>query len=43
MLPVVVHKIPDPAPVKILLGMSFIEKAKLIVDGKNEMFSLEDP
>ena len=42
-LPVVVHKIPDPAPVKILLGMNFIEKAKLIVDGKNEMFSLEDP
>ena len=42
-LPVVVHKIPDPAPVKILLGMNFIEKAKLIVDGKNEMFSLGDP
>jgi len=42
-LPVVTHKIPDPAPLKILLGMNFIEKAKLIVDGKNEAFSLEDP
>jgi len=43
LLPVVVHKIPDPAPVKILLGMNFIEKARLLVDGKNEVFSLEDP
>ena len=43
LLPVVVHKIPDPAPVKILLGMNFIEKARLLVDGKNEVFILEDP
>lgn len=43
LLPVVVHKIPDPAPVKILLGMNFIEKVRLLVDGKNGVFSLEDP
>ena len=42
-LPVVMHKIPDPAPLKILLGMNFIEKIKLIVDGKNGTFNLEDP
>ncbi|MEM2105883.1 MAG: retropepsin-like aspartic protease [Candidatus Bathyarchaeia archaeon] len=43
LLPVVVHKIPDPAPVKILLGMNFIEKVRLLVDGKSGVFSLEDP
>ena len=42
-LPVVIHKIPDPAPVKILLGMNFIEKTKLAVNGKNGTFNLEDP
>jgi len=42
-LPVVIHKIPDPAPVKILLGMNFIENVKLIVDGKKGTFDLEDP
>jgi clan AA aspartic protease (TIGR02281 family) len=42
-LPVVIHKIPDPAPVKILLGMNFIESVKLIVDGKKGTFDLEDP
>jgi clan AA aspartic protease (TIGR02281 family) len=39
---VVTHKIPDPAPLKILLGMNFIEKIKLTVDGKNGTFNLED-
>jgi len=42
-LPVVIHKIPDPAPVKILLGMNFIERVKLIVNGKGGTFNLEDP
>jgi predicted aspartyl protease len=42
-LQVVVHKIPDPAPIKVLLGMNFIERTKLIVDGKNRSFTLEDP
>jgi clan AA aspartic protease (TIGR02281 family) len=42
-LPVVIHKIPDPAPVKILLGMNFIDTVKLIVNGKNRIFNLEDP
>ena len=42
-LPVVIHKIPDPAPVKILLGMNFIKNVKLIVDGKNGTFDLKDP
>jgi predicted aspartyl protease len=35
-LQVVVHKIPDPAPIKVLLGMNLIEKMKLIVDGKKQ-------
>lgn len=42
-LPVVVHKIPDPAPIKVLLGMNFIEKIKLIINGKGKKFDLEDP
>ena len=42
-LPVVVHKIPDPAPIKILLGMNFIERVRLLVDGKGGSFDLEDP
>ena len=40
---VVVHKIPDPAPIKVLLGMNFVEKMKLVVDGKTSQFALEDP
>lgn len=42
-LAVVIHKIPDPAPIKVLLGMNFIEKMKLTVDGKKNQFKLEDP
>jgi predicted aspartyl protease len=42
-LQVVIHKIPDPAPIKVLLGMNLIEKMKLIVDGKKNEFKLEDP
>jgi len=42
-LAVVVHKIPDPAPIKVLLGMNFIEKIKLVIDGKRRKFDLEDP
>jgi clan AA aspartic protease (TIGR02281 family) len=42
-LQVVVHRIPDPAPIKLLLGMNLIEKMKLIVDGKSNEFRLEDP
>jgi predicted aspartyl protease len=42
-LQVVIHKIPDPAPIKVLLGMNLIEKMKLIVDGKKNDFKLEDP
>ena len=42
-LPVVVHKIPDPAPIKVLLGMNFIEKVKLIINGKGRKFDLKDP
>jgi len=40
---VVVHKIPDPAPIKVLLGMNFVESMKLFVDGKSRRFALEDP
>jgi len=42
-LQVVVHKIPDPAPIKILLGMNFIERVKLEINGKEKKFSLKDP
>jgi len=42
-LQVVVHKIPDPAPMKVLLGMNLVEKMKLVVDGKASQFTLEDP
>jgi predicted aspartyl protease len=42
-LRVVIHKIPDPAPVKILLGMNFIEKINLEIDGKNNSFEIRDP
>jgi len=42
-LPVVVHRIPDPAPIKVLLGMNFVQKMKLVVNGKGMMFDLEDP
>jgi len=39
----VIHKIPDPAPIKVLLGMNFIEKVRLTVDGKEGKFDLKDP
>jgi clan AA aspartic protease (TIGR02281 family) len=42
-LPVVVHKIPDPAPIKVLLGMNFVEKVKLTINGKQNEFNIEDP
>ena len=42
-LPVVIHEIPDPAPIKILLGMNFIENVKLRVNGKENAFDIEDP
>lgn len=42
-LPVVLHKIPDPAPIKVLLGMNFIEKVRLTVNGKDGKFDLQDP
>jgi len=42
-LQAVAHKIPDPAPIKILLGMNFIEKVKLTVNGKEGTFNLQDP
>jgi hypothetical protein len=32
-----------PAPVKILLGMNFIEKVNLEIDGKNNLFEIRDP
>ena len=42
-LPVVIHEIPDPAPIKILLGMNFIERTNLLVNGKQKLFKIEDP
>ena len=42
-LPVVIHEIPDPAPIKILLGMNFIERTNLLVNGKQKLFMIEDP
>jgi predicted aspartyl protease len=42
-LPVVIHEIPDPAPIKILLGMNFIKNINLWVNGKDNAFNIEDP
>jgi len=42
-LQIVAHRIPEPAPIKVLLGMNFIEKVKLIVNGKEGTFDLQDP
>jgi len=42
-LPVVIHDIPDPAPIKILLGMNFIKRTKFVVNGKEKLFEIEDP
>ncbi len=42
-LPVVVYRIPDPAPIKILLGMNLIERMKLHINGKDRTFTLGDP
>lgn len=42
-LPVVIHEIPDPAPIKILLGMNFIKNVNLRVNGKEDTFNVEDP
>ena len=42
-LPVVIHEIPDPAPIKILLGMNFIKNVNLRINGKENAFNIEDP
>lgn len=42
-LPFVIHEIPDPAPIKILLGMNFIKNVNLRVNGKENAFNIEDP
>jgi len=42
-LPVVIHRIPDPTPIKVLFGMNFIERVRLVVDGKKGGFELKDP
>ena len=42
-IPVVIHRIPDPAPVKILIGMNLLQRAKLVVNGKENEFKLDDP
>lgn len=42
-LPVVIDEIPDPAPIKVLLEMNFMDKVKLIVDEKEKTFQMEDP
>lgn len=40
---VVVHRIPDPAPIKVLLGMNFLENVKLTLNGKQHKFKIQDP
>ena len=42
-LPIVLHELPAPAPVKVLLGMDFLSKVRLEIDGKKGEFSLKDP
>jgi len=41
-LPVVLHEIPDPAPIKVLLGMNFIERITLLIKGKERIFEIEN-
>jgi len=42
-LSAVVHRIPDPAPVKVPRGMNYIEKTTLTIDGKRKKIKIEDP
>jgi clan AA aspartic protease (TIGR02281 family) len=42
-LPAVVHDLPAPAPIKVLLGMSFVNKIRLEIDGKGSEFFVGDP
>jgi len=42
-IPAVIHELPEPTPVKILIGMNLLMKTKLTVDGKKKVFNLEDP
>lgn len=41
--PVVIHRIPDPAPIKVLIGMNVLKEAELRVNGKESEFEIEDP
>jgi len=42
-VPVVIPRIPDPAPIKILVGMNLLERTKLEVNGKARTFEIRDP
>lgn len=39
---VVIHEIPDPAPIKVLLGMNFVKRINLYVKGKDNTFQIEE-
>ncbi len=41
-IPVVIHEIPDPAPIKVLLGMNFVKRINLYVKGKDNTFQIEE-
>ncbi len=36
-----VHEIPDPAPIKVLLGMNFVKEVNLIIHGRKRSFHIE--
>jgi len=42
-LQIVAHRIPDPAPIKVLFGMNFVEGVELVINEKEDRFELRDP
>jgi len=41
-IPAVIHELPEPTLIKVLIGMNLLMKTKLIVDGKKKEFILEN-
>lgn len=37
-----IHKVPDPIKIKVLIGMNVIEQIKLIIDGRNKKFEMQN-
>lgn len=41
-IPAVIHELPEPVPIKVLIGMNFLMRTKLTLDGKNKEFDVKD-